>query len=43
MASSLVDLVKINVGNTGSGAITLGSAVEGYRGREVLTNGTVYS
>lgn len=43
MASSLVDLVKINVSNTGSGAITLGSAVEGYRGREVLTNGTVYS
>lgn len=43
MASSLVDLVKINVSNTGSGAITLGSAVEGYRGRDVLTNGTVYS
>lgn len=43
MASSLVDLVKINVSNTGSGAITLGSAVEGYRGREVLTNGTDYS
>lgn len=43
MASSLVDLVKINVSNSGTGAITLGSAVEGYRGREVLTNGTVYS
>ncbi len=43
MPSSLVTLVKINVSNTGSGAITLGSAAEGYRGREVLTNGTVYS
>jgi hypothetical protein len=43
MASSLVDLVKINVSNTGTGAITLGSAVEGYRGREILTNGTDYS
>lgn len=43
MASSLVDLVKINVSNSGAGAITLGSAVEGYRGRDVLTNGTVYS
>lgn len=43
MASSLVDLVKINVSNSGTGAITLGSAVEGYRGRDVLTNGTVYS
>lgn len=43
MASSLVDLVKINVSNTGSGAITLGSPVEGYRGADVLTNGTAYS
>lgn len=43
MASSLVTLVKIGVNSTGSGAIVLGSAVEGNRGLEVLTNGTVYS
>jgi hypothetical protein len=42
MASKLVDLVKINVTSTGTGALTLGSAVEGYRGREVLTNGVSY-
>jgi len=39
----LVDLVKINANSTGTGAITLGSAVPGYRGRETLTNGETYS
>lgn len=43
MASTLVDLVKITAKNTGTGAITLGSAVEGYRGIEALTNAQVYS
>lgn len=43
MASTLVDLVKITSNSTGSGAITLGGAVAGYRGLEALTNGEVYS
>ncbi|AOR76349.1 GDSL-type esterase/lipase family protein [Novosphingobium resinovorum] len=43
MASTLVDLVKITSNSTGTGAITLGSSVAGYRGFEALTNGEVYS
>lgn len=43
MASNLVDLVKITATGTGTGAITLGSAVAGYRGVEALTNGKIYS
>jgi hypothetical protein len=42
MASSFVDLVKIKVTSFGTGALTLGSAVPGYRGVEVLTNGSTY-
>jgi hypothetical protein len=41
--AKLVDLVRIACNSTGSGAITLGSAVPGYRGAEVLENGAVYS
>lgn len=43
MASTLVDLVKITSASTGTGAITLGPSVEGYRGVEALTNGKIYS
>ena len=43
MASTLVDLVKITSASTGTGAISLGPAVQGYRGVEALTNGEVYS
>ncbi|GGN49438.1 hypothetical protein GCM10011349_20040 [Novosphingobium indicum] len=43
MASTLVDLVKISSASTGTGAISLGPAVQGYRGIEALTNGEVYS
>jgi len=43
MASNLVDLVKISVNNNGTGAISLGAAVPGYRGIEALTNAKVYS
>lgn len=43
MASTLVDLVKIVANSTGTGAITLGAAVSGYRGVEALTNAKVYS
>mgnify|MGYP003335950580 CR=1 FL=1 len=43
MASTLVDLVKINVTNTGTGALSLGIAAEGYRGTEALINGKEYS
>lgn len=42
MASSVVDLVKINVTSLGTGALTLGAAVPGYRGVEVLTSGNSY-
>lgn len=43
MASTLVDLTKINITSTGTGALTLGSAATGYRGVEALTNGRSYS
>jgi hypothetical protein len=43
MASTLVDLVKINVTSTGTGPLTLGTPATGYRGREALVNGGVYS
>lgn len=43
MASSLVDLVKINITSTGTGALKLGTAATGYRGVEALTNGREYS
>jgi hypothetical protein len=42
MASSIVDLVKINVTSLGTGALTLGAAVPGYRGVDVLTSGNRY-
>lgn len=38
----LVDLCKILCASTGTGAITLGDAAPGYRGREVLQNGETY-
>ncbi|KUR71186.1 hypothetical protein AQZ52_10975 [Novosphingobium fuchskuhlense] len=43
MASSLVDLVKINITSTGTGPLKLGSAVTGFRGTDALINGRDYS
>lgn len=43
MASSLVDLVKINITSTGTGPIKLGTAAAGFRGVEALINGRDYS
>lgn len=43
VAAKLVDLVAINILSNGTGALSLGTAVEGYRGKEVLQNGAVYS
>lgn len=43
VAPVLVDLVKIMSNSIGTGALTLGPAVPGYRGIEVLSNGSVYS
>lgn len=40
---TLVDLVKITASTTGTGAVTLGSPVPGYRGVEALLNGAIYS
>lgn len=40
--ATLVDLVKITALTTGTGAVTLGEAVPGYRGREALLDGAVY-
>ncbi len=42
-ASTLVDLVRVNVASTGAGIITLGTAVAGYRGALALVTGTTYS
>lgn len=43
MAATVVDNVKIKVLSTGTGALILGTAVDGYRGREALTNGSIYN
>lgn len=43
MAATVVDNVKIKVLSTGTGALQLGSAVDGYRGLEALTNGQIYN
>ena len=43
MTINVVDLVKIKVLSTGTGAVSLGDAVAGYRGLEALTNGLEYS
>lgn len=43
MAATLVDLVKINITSTGTGALKLGNAVTGFRGVEALLNGRDYS
>jgi hypothetical protein len=43
VASSLVDLVKVQVLTTGTGALLLGPAVPSYRGIEALVNGATYS
>lgn len=40
---TLVDLVKITALTTGTGAVTLGDAVPGYRGQEALLDGAVYN
>jgi hypothetical protein len=40
--ATLVDLVKITALTTGTGAVTLGDAVPGYRGVEALLDGAVY-
>lgn len=42
-ASTLVDLVKIQAQSTGSGPITLGPPVPGWRGVAALTDGRTYS
>lgn len=39
----LVDLVKIQITSTGTGPLTLGIALPGFRGVEALTNGAQYS
>lgn len=39
---ALVDLVKIVINTTGTGALSLGAAVFGFRGREALTDGETY-
>lgn len=41
--STLVDLVKVIVNNTGTGTLQLGVAVEGFRGLPALTDGETYS
>lgn len=43
MTINVVDLIKIKVLSTGTGALSLGDAVAGYRGLEGLTNGLIYS
>lgn len=43
MAANLVDLVKITVLNSGTGALKLGSAAPGFRGIEALSVGLEYS
>lgn len=43
MAGTLVDLVKIVAASSGSGAITLGQPVDGFRGADALVNGRIYS
>lgn len=42
MASALVDLVKILVASSGTAALTLGPAIEGFQGTETLINGVTY-
>lgn len=41
--STLVDCTQIYVSSTGTGPLTLGAAVTGFQGREVLTDGALYS
>lgn len=43
MAATVVDNVKIKVLSTGTGALILGPAVDGYRGSEALINGNIYN
>lgn len=42
-SSAYADLVKVTTATTGTGTITLGSAVSGYRGSAGLANGKTYS
>jgi acyl dehydratase len=41
--STLTDLVKIVIGNTGTGTLQLGAAVPSFRGTDVLVDGDTYS
>ena len=41
-ASTLVDLVQVSTATTGTGTITLGSAVAHFRGSSALTDGATY-
>lgn len=43
MGSALVDIVKVVCNSTGTGSITLGPAVNSFRGVEALVNNTTYS
>lgn len=43
MGSALVDIVKVVCASTGTGSITLGQAVNSFRGVEALVNNTTYS
>lgn len=42
-ASSFANSVKVAVLSTGTGSISLGAAMTGYRGASALTNGALYS
>lgn len=43
VANNFANLVKVNNTTAGTGTITLGSVISGFRGTSVLTNGAVYA